>query len=191
MFEERTLESRRIYDGRILALRVDKVELPSGRETMREVVEHGDCVAIVAVDAEDNVLLVRQFRKPIESMLLEIPAGGIEAGEEPLQSAHRELIEETGYAAGRMERLCGFYSSPGYCTEFLHVFLATELEPGTGHAEEDEFIELVPVPLSQVSDLILSGEIADAKSIAGLFAFFLGHKDVNRHGQMSTNESGK
>ena len=170
--EERTLESTQIYEGRIVGLRVDRVVLPGGRETTREVVEHPDCVAIVAIDAEDNVILVRQFRHAVARELLEIPAGNIEPGEEPLQGALRELEEETGYIAGRMERLGGFYSSPGYSTEFLHLFLATELEPSPSRAQEDEIIEVVPIPLKQVRSLITSGELRDAKSIAGFFVLF-------------------
>ncbi|MBE0415748.1 MAG: NUDIX hydrolase [Dehalococcoidia bacterium] len=180
LMEERTLESERIYEGRILALRVDRVVLPGGRETRREVVEHVDCVAIVAIDLEDNVILVRQFRSPAERVLLEIPAGGIEPGEEPLESALRELEEETGYIAGKMERLGGFYSSPGYSTEFLHLFLATELRKGLGAPVEDEVIEVVPIPLRQIPGLILSGEVSDAKSIAGLFTVILGRKEVRK-----------
>jgi ADP-ribose pyrophosphatase len=102
--------------------------------------------------------------------LLEVPAGVIEPGEEPIQSAFRELEEETGYTAAKMERIGGFYSSPGCFTEFLHLFFATELEPGYKAVQEDETIEVVPVPLEQVHDLITSGELRDAKSIAGLLA---------------------
>jgi ADP-ribose pyrophosphatase len=166
--EEQILDSRQIYDGRLVKLRLDRVVLQGGRETTREVVEHPDCVAIIALDAEDNVILVRQFRHAVEKELLEIPAGVIEPGEEPLKSALRELAEESGYIAGRIERLGGFYSSPGYSTEFLHLFLATELKPGPSQAQEDEILEVVPIPLEQVHRLIESGEIRDAKSIAGL-----------------------
>ncbi len=172
--EERTLDSKRIYEGRIVDLRVDTVMLPSGRETTREVVAHSECVAIVAIDAEDNVILVRQFRHAVGRELLEIPAGGIQPGEQPLESAIRELEEETGYIAGSMERIGGFYSSPGYSTEFLHLFLATELEPGPSHAREDEVIEVVPIPLKQVRSLIVSGDVCDAKTIAGLLTVIIG-----------------
>lgn len=171
--EEQTIDSRQIYAGRRVKLRLDRVMLHGGRETTREVVEHPDCVAIVALDAEDNVILVRQFRHAVAKELLEIPAGGVEPGEEPLKSALRELAEESGYTAGRIERLGGFYSSPGYCTEFLHLFLATELKPGPSQAQEDEILEVVPIPLKQVYRLIKSGEIRDAKSIAGLLALSL------------------
>ncbi|KAF5432448.1 ADP-ribose pyrophosphatase [Candidatus Methanophagaceae archaeon] len=166
--QERTVESKQIYEGRRVKLHVDRVVLTGGRETTREVVDHPDCVAIIAVDAENNVMLVRQFRYALARELLEIPAGVIEPGEEPIHSAFRELEEETGYTAAKMERLGGFYSSPGCFTEYLHLFLATELEPGNKTVQEDEIIEVVPVPLEQVHNLITSGELQDAKSIAGL-----------------------
>lgn len=168
MSQERTLHTERIYQGRLVGLRVDTVELTSGRKTKREIVEHSGVVAVVAIDFEDNVLLVRQFRKPVERALLEIPAGGIDPGEEPLQSAHRELEEETGFSAGRWESLGGFYSSPGFCTEYIYIYLASELSPGKLKAADDESIELVRIPLKKLPDLINSGEICDAKSIAGL-----------------------
>jgi len=169
--EEKTLSSRLIYDGRAVRLRVDTVRMPSGRETTREIVEHGDCVAIIAIDDEDNVLLVNQFRKPVGKKLLEIPAGGIEPGEEPADCVRRELREETGFLPRRVERLGGFYSVPGYCTEYLHLYLATELVPSPLQAEDSESIRLVRVRLSEVPGLITSGSICDAKSIAGLLAF--------------------
>ena len=171
MAEEKTLSSQLIYQGRAVRLRVDSVQKPGGRETTREIVEHSDCVAIIAVDASDNILLVNQFRKPVEKELLEIPAGGIEADEDPVSTVRRELQEETGYLPGKVERLGGFYSSPGYCTEYLHLYLATDLAPSQLYAEDTESIKVVPVPISQVPALIASGSICDAKSIAGLFTF--------------------
>jgi len=162
------LRSERIYRGRALNLRVDTIQMLSGRTTTREVVEHGGSVAIVAIDADDNVLLVRQFREPVGEVLLEIPAGGIDPHEEPDACAQRELREETGYCAERMERLGGFYSSPGFCTEYMHLFLATKLCPSPLVAADTEAIELVRVPLNEVRGLITSGEICDAKTIAGL-----------------------
>jgi ADP-ribose pyrophosphatase len=177
--EERTLASQPVYSGRVVKLRVDTVKLASGRETKREIVEHSDCVAIVAIDSDSNVLLVKQFRKPVEKELLEIPAGGIEAGEDPLTTAGRELSEETGYRAKKVKRLGGFYSSPGYCTEYLHLFLATELIPNRLIAEDTESIELVRIPLSQIPELIASGAICDAKSITGLLIFLASKKPTN------------
>ena len=166
--QERTLHTERIYQGRLVGLRVDTVELPSGRKTKREIVEHGGVAAIVAIDSEDNVLLVRQYRKPVERALLEIPAGGMEPGEDALVCARRELEEETGFSAERWEELGFFYTSPGFCTEQMHLYLATELRPAENAADDDENIELVRVPLASVPELIASGEVCDAKSIAGL-----------------------
>ena len=142
--------------------------MPSGGKTKREIVEHGGCTAIVAIDSEDNVLLVRQYRKPVEKVLLEIPAGGIEPDEDPLLGARRELEEETGFTAEKWERLSTFYTSPGFCTEYMHLYLATGLRPVKRAADDDENIELVRVPLRKAPELIASGEVCDAKSIAGL-----------------------
>ena len=133
--------------------------------------EHADCVAIIAIDADDSVLLVNQFRKPVEKELLEIPAGGIDAGEDPETAVRREMREETGYLPGKVERLGGFYSAPGYCSEYLHLYLATDLTSSPLHAEDTESIRLVRVPVAQISGLIASGDICDAKSIAGLLTF--------------------
>jgi len=169
--EEETISSRLVYDGRAVKLRVDTVRMPGGRETSREIVEHSDCVAIIAVDADDNVLLVNQFRKPVEKELLEIPAGGIEPGEDAVATVRRELREETGYLPRKVERLGGFYSTPGYCTEYLHLYLASDLVPSSLNAEDTESIKLVRVPISQIPGLITSGSICDAKSIAGLLIF--------------------
>jgi len=169
--EEKTLSSKQIYEGRSVSLRVDKILTPGGRETTREVVEHRDCVAIVPVDADDNVLLVSQFRHPVEKELLEIPAGGVDTGEEPADTVRREMQEETGYLPEKVERLGGFYSSPGFCTEYLHLYLATDLTPSQLYAEDTESIRLVRVPIAEIPGLITSGSICDAKSIAGLLTF--------------------
>jgi len=169
--EEKTLSSQLIYDGQAVKLRVDTVRMPGGRETRREIVEHRDCVAIVAIDANDNVLLVNQFRKSVEKELLEIPAGGIDPGEDPVTTVRREMREETGYLPQKVERLGGFYSTPGYCTEYLHLYLATDLTPSPLYAEDTESIKLVRVPISQIPSLIASGSICDAKSIAGLLTY--------------------
>jgi ADP-ribose pyrophosphatase len=168
---EETLSSRRLFEGRALKLRVDTVRLPDGRETTREVVEHENCVAIVAIDDDDNVLLVKQFRKPVEKELLEIPAGGIDPGESPEDAVRREMREETGFLPRQVQRLGGFYSSPGFCTEYLHLYLAGDLVAKPLKAEDTESITLVRVALSEIPGLISSGAVEDAKSIAGLLAF--------------------
>jgi ADP-ribose pyrophosphatase len=168
---EETLSSRVVFEGRALKLRVDSVKLPGGRQTTREIVEHENCVAIVAIDDADNILLVRQFRKPVEKELLEIPAGGIDPGESPEDAVRREMREETGFLPRKVAKLGGFYSSPGFCTEYLHLYLVSDLIKSLLQAEDSESISLVRVPLSQITGLIASGAICDAKSIAGLLAF--------------------
>ena len=154
-----------------MKLRIDTVRTVSGRTTTREIVEHADCVAIVVINDDNNVLLVKQFRKPVEKELLEIPAGGIDHGEDPETTVRRELREEIGYLPRRLERLGGFYSTPGYCSEYLYLYLASDLTPSQLFAEDTEGIEVVRVPISQIPALISSGDICDAKSIAGLLTF--------------------
>ena len=171
LVEKKTLSSRLIYEGRAIKLRVDTIKMPDGRETTREIVEHSDCVAVVVIDADDNVLLVEQFREPVEKVLLEIPAGGIDPGEDPVATVCRELREETGYLPRKVERLGGFYSAPGYSSEYLYLYLATDLTSSPLHAEDTENIRLVRVPIAQITSLIASGSICDAKSIAGLLTF--------------------
>jgi ADP-ribose pyrophosphatase len=145
--------------------------MADGRQTTREIVEHGDCIAVVAIDADNNALLVKQFRKPVEKELLEIPAGGINPGEDPEAAVQRELREETGYLPQKLERLGGFYSAPGYCSEYLYLYLATDLIPSQLFAEDTEEISLVRVSMVQILSLIASGSICDAKSIAGLLTY--------------------
>ncbi|MFC1938954.1 NUDIX hydrolase [Chloroflexota bacterium] len=171
MVEEETLSSRLVYQGRVVRLRVEAVRLPGGRETTREIVEHDDCVAVVALDVDGKVLLVKQFRKATGKELLEIPAGGIDTGESPEDAVGREMREETGYLPRKVERLGGFYSTPGYSTEYLHLYLATNLIPSQLFAEDTEGISLVRVAPEEIPELITSGSICDAKSIAGLLSY--------------------
>ena len=171
MTREETLSRKVVFQGRAVGLRVDTVRTPSGRETTREIIEHADCIAVIALDGDEKVLLVQQFRKPVEQELLEIPAGGIDEGESPEDAVRREMREETGYLPQTVERLGGFYSAPGYATEYLYLYLATDLTPSQLFAEDTESISVVRVSLDQIPELISSGEICDAKSIAGLLAF--------------------
>jgi ADP-ribose pyrophosphatase len=168
---EETLSSQLVFQGRAVRLRVDTVRVSGGRETTREIVEHDDCVAVIAVEADGKVLLVKQFRKAVENELLEIPAGGIDPGESPEDAVGREMREETGYLPREVERLGGFYSAPGYSTEYLYLYLATDLVPSRLFAEDTEDISLVRVSPEQIPELISSGSICDAKSIAGLLAY--------------------
>lgn len=167
---ERTVESHYVYRGRILDLRLDTVALPDGSTTKREIVEHRGAVAILPIDPEGNVILVRQFRKPIERSILEVPAGTLDPGEEVETCLHRELREETGLTADRVERLTAYYSAVGFCTEMIHVYAATGLHEGESGLEADEFVEVVPMPSGDALALVESGEIVDGKSIIALLS---------------------
>ena len=171
MKPEKKLATEQIYRGRAVNIRVDTVEKANGTKTTREVVEHSDCIAVVALDEQGNVLLVRQFRHAVDRFLLEVPAGGIDPGEEPVDSVRRELQEEIGYFPQRIDKLGGFYATPGYGTEYLHCFVATDLVPARLVAEDTEDIELVRVSPDEIPRLITAGEICDAKSIAALLMF--------------------
>lgn len=165
---EPTMESKDIYQGRVIKLRVDTVQLPSGRTTTREIVEHEDAVCVVPIDENNNVLMVRQYRKAAQLNLLEVPAGGVEAGETPNETVLRELQEEVSVTSGSLRRLSGFWVSPGWATEFMHAYLATDLTPASLPADDDEYISVERVPLDSIPGLIESGEIQDSKSIASL-----------------------
>jgi ADP-ribose pyrophosphatase len=164
---ERVTNSQHVYRGRAVHVRVDSVVKPNGKKTTREVVEHVDCVVVLPVDSKGNALLVRQFRHPVNKELLELPAGSIDPGETPEEAATRELREETGYKPGKLEKLGGFYAAPGYCTEYLHFFRASQLEKSPLTAEDTDEIEVVPVSPADVPGLVASGKICDAKTIAG------------------------
>lgn len=164
---ERTLSSRRAFSGRLLALRVDEVELESGGRATREVVEHPGAVAILAWDGE-RLAAVRQWRQAAAAELLEIPAGTCEPGESPLISAQRELAEECGLTATRWEEGPAFYTAPGFSTELLTLFLATDLHPVDVAPPEDEALERSWLTLADALSAIDDGRIRDAKSLVGI-----------------------
>ena len=165
---EEQVDSRRVYDGKVVSLKVDTVRLPSGRHTTREVVEHDPVIVVVPIDEEDNVLLVRQYRYPAQAALLEAPAGGIDGDESPEEAAQRELQEETGHSAGNLRKLGQFWMSPGTCTELMHAFVARYLSPAHLAPDADEDIIVEKVPLAEATGLIRRGEIQDAKTITAL-----------------------
>ena len=165
---EPTISSELKFQGKILNLRVDTVRLPNGLLATREIAEHSESICAVPIDEKGNVLMVNQYRKPAESELLEVVAGGIEAGEDPKEATIRELREEIGYTAGNLELLSSFWVAPGWCTEFMYAYLATDLSPSKLSGDDDEHISVVTVPLDRVPSLIRSGEIQDVKSIAAL-----------------------
>ena len=165
---EKTLSSEKIYDGHILHVRRDTIELPDGSRGYREVVDHQGGVCVLALDDENRVLVVSQYRYPYEKVLREIPAGKLEYGEDPAQAAIRELKEETGAVAGDFRPLGELYPSPGYCGEVIRMYLARELTFGETHLDKDEFLNLERVPFDRRVEEILSGEIRDAKTIAAV-----------------------
>lgn len=166
---ERVVGSDRLFAGKVVSLRVDRVVLPDGREARREVVEHPGAVAVVPLLPDGRVVLVRQYRHAVGRALLEIPAGTLdEPGESLEDAALRELAEETGYRAARLTKLAAFYTAPGFCTEELTVFLATGLTHGAQSLMDDETIAVETVALDEVPALVARGEVADAKSIVGL-----------------------
>ena len=168
---EKLLLRKYVFNGRAMNVRVDTVLTPDNRRTTREVVERGDCIAVVAVDADDKILLVNQFRTPIWKNLLEIPAGGIEKGEASEAAVVREMREETGLKPEKVVRLCGFYFSPGYSNEYCHLYFATDLTSAPLRAEDTAGIELVKMPLIEAVNAIASGRIQDGKTIAGLMYY--------------------
>jgi ADP-ribose pyrophosphatase len=176
---EQRISSRRVYEGKVLNLRVDEVRMENGTIAIREVVEHRGAAAIVPVLERGNVLLVRQYRYPIEENLVEIPAGTLQDNENPEACAIRELEEETGYRPGKIMKLAACFVAPGYSTEKIHIYLAQDLTKTQTKLDEDEIIELERMPLPMTLDKIRTGEIRDAKSIVGLQAAapLLGYAD--------------
>jgi ADP-ribose pyrophosphatase len=166
--QETIVDTQDIFDGRVVHLLLHKVRLPDGEYSKREVVEHPGAVAIVALDDQQNVLMVRQFRLPAGKILYEIPAGTLEDDEAPEVCASREMREETGYKPANLESLGGFYTAPGYTTEFIHLFYATGLSEARLEQDVDEFIELERMPFSKALEMIEQGEIVDGKTILGL-----------------------
>jgi ADP-ribose pyrophosphatase len=160
------LKSEIIYPGRAFTIRRDHLRMPDGHETKFDIVEHGGSVIILPVDGNGNLLFVRQYRHAAGLDLLELPAGTLDAGEAPEACASREVREETGMAAARMERLGGFYLAPGYSTEYMHVYLATDLHPDPLEADADEFLSLERIPLREALAMAARGGIPDAKSLA-------------------------
>lgn len=169
---EKKVSSRLIYDGKILRLHVDTVELPNGKQALREVVDHPGGVAIVAIDRDDNVLTVKQYRYVFSRVVEEIPAGKLEHGEDPHDAALRELKEETGATPERFTELGPIIVSPGAYGEVLHLYLAEGLDMGATSPDEDEFLDLVKTPFDEMVRRVLSGELTDAKTVVGVLKVY-------------------
>jgi ADP-ribose pyrophosphatase len=163
------LGSEIYYKGRAFTIRRDHLRTPDGHETDFDIVEHHGSVVILPIDESGNLVLVRQYRHAAEQDLLELPAGTLEPGEDPLHCARREIREETGFAAEQFQKVGKFYLAPGYSTELMFVYIATDLHPAPLPPDEDEFLKVETFSVSKVFDLAAEGKIPDAKSLAAFF----------------------
>lgn len=168
MPDPRPLSSETVYAGRLFNVSLDRIEMDSGVIALRETIRHPGAVAMIPVTAEGRLLLVTQYRHAAGRRLLELPAGTLEKGEEPIAAVARELQEEVGQRPGRIEPIGGLFVAPGYTSEYIHLFVCTELEPSKLDADDDEDIEVEERTREEALAAIESGEIADAKSIVGI-----------------------
>jgi ADP-ribose pyrophosphatase len=165
---------KRVYEGKILNIELDQVTLPNGHQTELEIIHHPGASAVVPLLDDGNVVLVYQYRYAAGGFIYEIPAGKLDHGEDPLKCAKRELEEETGYTAKKYDPLVSFLTTPGFCDEIIHIFLARSLTPGSQHLEPNEVLEIRQVNLKKALQMIENGQIKDGKTIIGLqSAYFL------------------
>ncbi len=173
---ERLVSSQDIYKGKIVELSVDEVKLDNGRKTTREVIKHRGACVILPILRKGEVVLIEQFRYPVGRELIEAPAGTREENEDAIETAYRELIEETGYSSNQIEHIIDFYPTPGYTTEILSLFFAHNLKKVGVRPESDEDIKIRILPLTETLKMIETGEIIDAKTIVALLMY---HKEIN------------
>ena len=167
---ERIISEDTAWRGHILDVRQLEVELPNGHRAGRDVVRHPGAAAVVALTQTGKIVLVRQYRAPLDRVTVEIPAGKLDPGEDPLVCARRELQEETGFVPGQIRYLTTIATTVGFCDELIHIYLATDLELVGAHPDEDEFVNVDLVPLSELIDAVLDGKIEDAKTVVGALA---------------------
>ena len=165
---EKLIESETLFEGKIIKLIKEKVELPNGNEASREIVRHPGGVSIVALDDDNNVYMVRQYRRPFDKIMLEIPAGKLNYGEDHFECGKRELEEETGMLAKKYDFLGKFCLTPGFCDEVHYIYLARNLEKGVMHPDEDEFLEVEKIPFDELFNMIMANEISDCKTVIGI-----------------------
>jgi len=168
-FIEKTLSAEKIYKGRIIDLEKLVVELPDGRTAQREIVRHPGASMVVPILDDGRIIMIKQFRKPLEKVYYEMPAGKLDGNEDPIDCAVRELREETGYAVGKIEHILSIDTTPGFSDEIIHIYAATELEPGETEKDKDEFIETCMFSIDELLEMVYSGKITDAKTIIGVF----------------------
>lgn len=163
-FEEKTISSESIYDGKIIKVRREQVELSDGSTAMREIIAHPGGVGVIALDENNNAFMVSQYRIAARSMMMEIPAGKLEYGEDPLECGKRELIEETGYSASEFIHLGEYYATPGYCEERLNIYLARGLKFVGQHLDDGEFLNVKKYSIDELYDMVMNNKIYDAKT---------------------------
>lgn len=167
---EKILSEEQVWKGKILDVRSLKVELPNGRVTGRDVIRHPGASAVVALTDSGKIALVRQYRTAIDRVTVEIPAGKLDPGEDPLECAKRELHEETGFRPGKIRYLTSIVTTCGFCDEIIHIYFATQLTFDGADPDDDEFVNVDLVPLSELIDAVLDGKIEDAKTVVGALA---------------------
>ena len=172
LWREETVKTENIFQGRIISLQVDTVKLPNGKQARREIVKHPGAAAVMAL-LNGKLLVVEQFRKPLDKCQIEIPAGKLDAGEDPMEAASRELEEETGYRAKKLTLVSEFYTSPGFADEKLYLYLADELEQGVLNPDEDEELLVEAITMEQADQYMREGRISDAKTILAVYAWKL------------------
>jgi len=166
---EKEISSENVFDGVLLHVRKDEVELPNGHKSVREWIKHPGASSVIPLLPDNQIILVKQFRYPVGQVTLEVPAGKLDVeGEDPLVCAERELSEETGYTAGKIWKLTTIATTVGFSNEFIHLYAAKDLTPGKQHPDDDEFINTVKMPLTAALQLVESGKIIDAKSIISI-----------------------
>lgn len=172
LWREETISTEQIFEGKMITLQVDTVAMPDGRSATREIVKHPGAAAVMAL-LDGKLLVVEQFRKPLEKFQIEIPAGKLDAGEDPLEAAARELEEETGYKADSLKLVSAFFTSPGFADEKLYLYFADQVTQGTQHTDEDEYLQVEAITLEQAEAFIAEGRISDAKTVLAVYAWKL------------------
>lgn len=165
---EEKIGSKTVYEGRVINLKVNEVKLENGATATREIVEHPGGVCVIGIDDEKNIIMVKQYRAPFETVLLEAPAGKLDKGEDPLTCGKREFLEETGYIAEKMTYMGNFYPSVGFLNEKIHIYMAENLTKATQHLDEDEFLNVCKYPLDTLIKMVETNEIKDAKTVIAI-----------------------
>lgn len=172
IWREETIHTKPIFQGKVITLQVDTVALPDGKEATREIVRHPGASAVIAL-LDGKLLVVDQYRKPLDKFQIEIPAGKLDAGEDPMEAAARELEEETGYRAKNLMLVSAFYTSPGFADEKLYLYFSDQLEAGEQHLDADEDLRVEAITMEQADAYMAEGRISDAKTIVAVYAWKL------------------